>query len=34
MVIVGMGSHEVNIPIATALSREVTIKGVFRYCNE
>lgn len=33
-VIVGMGASEVNIPLSSALIREVDIKGVFRYVNE
>lgn len=33
-VIVGMGDSEVNIPLSSALIREVDIKGVFRYVNE
>jgi len=33
--IVGMGaSHNVKVPLFNALSREVDIKGVFRYANE
>lgn len=33
-VIVGMGNPEMKIPLANALSREIDIRGVFRYCNE
>ncbi|GAB1286808.1 Sorbitol dehydrogenase [Apodemus speciosus] len=33
MVIVGMGSEMVNVPLMHAAVREVDIKGVFRYCN-
>uniref|UniRef100_A0A8C4X1T8 Sorbitol dehydrogenase n=1 Tax=Eptatretus burgeri TaxID=7764 RepID=A0A8C4X1T8_EPTBU len=31
--LVGLGSPMVNIPIVNASSREVDIKGIFRYCN-
>lgn len=35
LTIVGMGaSHNVELPLFNALSREVDIKGVFRYANE
>ena len=35
MTIVGMGaSHNVELPLFNALSREVDIRGVFRYANE
>ncbi|XP_058061189.1 sorbitol dehydrogenase-like [Anopheles bellator] len=33
-VIVGMGAAEVNVPLVTALVREVDVRGVFRYCND
>ncbi|OBS82287.1 hypothetical protein A6R68_23717, partial [Neotoma lepida] len=33
LVIVGMGSDMVNLPLMHAAVREVDIKGVFRYCN-
>jgi len=33
-VIVGMGKIETTLPLINALSREVDIKGVFRYCND
>uniref|UniRef100_A0A6M2DM90 Sorbitol dehydrogenase n=1 Tax=Xenopsylla cheopis TaxID=163159 RepID=A0A6M2DM90_XENCH len=33
-VIVGMGASEVKVPLIDALSREVDIRGVFRYCND
>ncbi|XP_006995182.1 sorbitol dehydrogenase isoform X1 [Peromyscus maniculatus bairdii] len=33
LVIVGMGSEMVNLPLMHASVREVDIKGVFRYCN-
>lgn len=34
MVIVGCGPPEVKIPLIGQLSREVDIRGVFRYCND
>lgn len=34
MVIVGMGTPEVEIPLMHALCREVEIKGLFRYVNK
>lgn len=35
LAIVGMGAyHNVELPLFNALSREVDIKGVFRYANE
>ncbi|CAG2057233.1 unnamed protein product [Timema podura] len=34
IVIVGMGSAEVNIPLTEALVREIDIRGCFRYCND
>jgi len=34
MVIVGMGSPEVNVPLTGAAQREVDIRGVFRYVND
>ncbi|XP_020029095.1 sorbitol dehydrogenase [Castor canadensis] len=33
LVIVGMGSEMISIPLVHAAAREVDIKGVFRYCN-
>uniref|UniRef100_UPI00358EF755 sorbitol dehydrogenase n=1 Tax=Myxine glutinosa TaxID=7769 RepID=UPI00358EF755 len=33
VVLVGLGSPMVNIPILNASIREVDIKGIFRYCN-
>ncbi|KAL0111517.1 hypothetical protein PUN28_013015 [Cardiocondyla obscurior] len=33
-VIVGMGSSEVQIPLMTALTREIDIRGIFRYVND
>lgn len=34
VVIVGHGPHEINVPLVSAMAREVEIRGVFRYCNE
>lgn len=34
VVIVGMGPTEVKTPLFVAASREIDIRGVFRYCNE
>lgn len=34
VVIVGMGSNESKLPLINACSREVDIRGVFRYCND
>lgn len=34
IVLVGMGSDEVKVPLVKACIRELKIKGVFRYCNE
>lgn len=35
LVVVGMGaSHNIELPLFNALSREVDIKGIFRYANE
>jgi L-iditol 2-dehydrogenase len=34
MVIVGCGPPEVKIPLIGSLTREVDIRGVFRYCND
>ncbi|XP_044735411.1 sorbitol dehydrogenase-like [Chrysoperla carnea] len=34
LVVVGLAADEVKIPMAYALSREITILGVFRYCND
>lgn len=35
LIVVGMGtSNNVDVPLFKALSREVDIKGVFRYANE
>uniref|UniRef100_A0AAG5CNH5 Sorbitol dehydrogenase n=1 Tax=Anopheles atroparvus TaxID=41427 RepID=A0AAG5CNH5_ANOAO len=33
-VVVGMGAPEVKVPLINALSREVDIRCVFRYCND
>lgn len=33
-VLVGMGKSEMTLPLASALIREVDIRGVFRYVNE
>lgn len=34
VVLVGMGSPEMSVPLAGTVSREVDIRGVFRYVNE
>jgi hypothetical protein len=35
MVVIGMGGPpEMKLPILDCLVREVTIRGVFRYCNK
>lgn len=34
VVIVGCGPPEVTIPLISSLTREIDIRGVFRYCNE
>ncbi|XP_072138851.1 sorbitol dehydrogenase-like [Mobula birostris] len=33
LVLVGMGSSSINTPMLTAITRELDIRGVFRYCN-
>jgi len=33
-VIVGLGANEVKIPLITGLTREIDIRGIFRYVNE
>lgn len=33
LMLVGLGSEMVNVPLVHAAIREVDIKGVFRYCN-
>ncbi|XP_014250235.1 sorbitol dehydrogenase-like isoform X2 [Cimex lectularius] len=33
-VLVGMGAHEVKLPLVSAAIKEITIKGAFRYCND
>lgn len=34
VVVVGMGSPDVQIPLMNALTREIDIRGVFRYVNK
>lgn len=34
VVIVGCGPFEVNVPLISGLTREIDIRGVFRYCND
>lgn len=34
VVIVGCGPPEVTVPLITGLTREIDIRGVFRYCND
>ncbi|XP_041675355.1 uncharacterized protein LOC108116215 isoform X3 [Drosophila eugracilis] len=34
VVVVGMGAAEVKLPLINALTRELDIRGVFRYCND
>lgn len=33
VVVVGLSSEMVNIPLMNAAVREVDIRGIFRYCN-
>ena len=33
VVLVGMGADEMNLPVATLQSREITLTGTFRYAN-
>lgn len=33
LMLVGLGSEMVSVPLVHAAIREVDIKGVFRYCN-
>lgn len=33
-VLIGMNKADCNVPLASALGREVDIRGIFRYCND